>query len=160
MYPNRSVSFILIFIRVFVGGVFIYSGWNKLMAPLENFMAVLQGYQFLPLSLILPVAFLVPWLEFIFGVFLALGFLTRSSSAVLGAFLMVFVLLLARSLWLGLPIHECGCFGGGISLSPKQAIALDSGLLLAALILMGKGKSLLLSLDRRLNQGVSPIKRV
>jgi len=154
------ISFILILIRVLVGGVFVYSGWNKLMAPMENFVVVLQGYQFLSSNLILPIAFLVPWLEFIFGVFLALGFLTRTSSAVLGAFLVVFISLLARSLWLHLPIHECGCFGGGISLSPRQAMALDSGLLLAALILMGKGKSLLFSLDRRLNQGESHIKRV
>lgn len=154
------ISFILILIRVLAGGVFVYSGWNKLMAPMENFVVVLQGYQFLSSNLILPIAFLVPWLEFIFGVFLALGFLTRTSSAVLGAFLVVFISLLARSLWLHLPIHECGCFGGGISLSPRQAMALDSGLLLAALILMGKGKSLLFSLDRRLNQGESHIKRV
>ena len=154
------ISFILILIRVLVGGVFVYSGWNKLMAPMENFVVVLQGYQFLSSNLILPIAFLVPWLEFIFGVFLALGFLTRTSSAVLGAFLVVFISLLARSLWLHLPIHECGCFGGGISLSPRQAMALDSGLLLAALILMGKGKSLLFSLDRRLNQGESHIKRI
>ena len=154
------ISFILILIRVLAGGVFVYSGWNKLMAPMENFVVVLQGYQFLSSNLILPIAFLVPWLEFIFGVFLALGFLTRTSSAVLGAFLVVFISLLARSLWLHLPIHECGCFGGGISLSPRQAMALDSGLLLAALILMGKGKSLLFSLDRRLNQGESHIKRI
>jgi uncharacterized membrane protein YphA (DoxX/SURF4 family) len=154
------MSFVLILLRFFIGGVFVYSGWNKLIAPIENFIAVLQAYQFLPSDLMFPTAFLVPWIEFIFGAFLLLGFMTRTSSAVLGLFLIVFVSLLARSLWLGLPIHECGCFGGGITLSPKQAIALDSGLLLGALILVGKGKSLLFSLDRRLNKGESHIKRI
>ena len=152
--------FILVLIRLLVGGVFIYSGWHKLMAPVENFMAVLQGYQFLPSSLIPIFAFLVPWFEFIVGVFLALGFMTRASSAILSIFSVVFISLLARSLWLHLPIHECGCFGGAISLSPKQAIALDSSLLLGALILIGRGKSILFSLDQRLNKGESHIKRV
>ena len=64
--------FILILIRVVVGGVFVYSGWHKLMAPIENFIAVLQGYQFLPSPLVSAVAFLVPWLEFIVGAFLLL----------------------------------------------------------------------------------------
>ena len=154
------MSSVLILIRLLVGGVFIYSGWHKLMAPLENFMAVLEGYQFLPSSLVSAVAFLVPWLEFIVGVFLALGFMTRASSAVLSAFVVVFISLLTRSLWLHLPIHECGCFGGAISLSPKQAIALDSGLLLATLILARNGKSILFSLDQWLNKGESHIKRV
>ena len=151
---------VLILVRILVGGVFIYSGWHKLMASIENFMAVLQGYQFLPSSLIPIFAFLVPWLEFIVGVFLALGFMTRASSTVLSAFLAVFISLLARSLWLHLPIHECGCFGGAISLSPKQAMALDSSLLLGAFILMGRGKSIPFSLDRWLNKGESRIKRV
>jgi uncharacterized membrane protein YphA (DoxX/SURF4 family) len=154
------MSLILVLIRLFVGGIFVYSGWHKLMAPVENFMAVLQGYQFLPFSLVPIFAFLVPWMEFIMGSFLVLGFMTRTSSAVLGVFLMVFIALLARSLWLHLPIHECGCFGAGITLSPQQAIALDSGLLSGALILMVKGRWLRFSLDRWLNKNESHIKRV
>ena len=154
------VALFFVLIRLLVGGVSVYSGWHKLMAPVENFMAVLEGYQFLPSPFISGVAFLVPWLEFIVGVFLMLGFMTRESAAVLSVFLVVFMSLLARSLWLHLPIHECGCFGGAISLSPKQAIALDSALFLGTVLLMGRGKSIIFSLDQRLHKGESHIKRV
>ncbi|MBI3999250.1 MAG: DoxX family protein [Candidatus Omnitrophica bacterium] len=145
------MAFILLLIRIFIGGVFLYSGWSKLMTPIENFTAVLEGYQFLKPVLITPVAFFVPWLELIFGAFLALGFLTRASASVIGTFLAVFIFLLSRSLLLHLPISECGCFGSGITLAPWQALALDLGLFIASLILLWRCPKLL-SLDERLNR--------
>ena len=145
------MTLILFLARAFVGGVFIYSGWEKLMAPIENFKAIIEGYQFLPSTLVTPVAFFVPCFELIFGTFLVLGFLNRTSAVVLGLFLITFITLLSRSLWLRLPISECGCFGSGITLPPWQALILDSGLLILALILIKKRPSIF-SLDKRLHQ--------
>ena len=63
--------------RVFIGSVFIYAAWGKLMAPAENFQAVIEGYHFLKPPFVSFVARFFPWLELIFGVFLAAGFLTK-----------------------------------------------------------------------------------
>ncbi len=130
------MTFLLLLIRLVLGGVFIYSGFSKLITPIENFMAVIEGYQFLKPPFIWPVAFFLPWLELIFGTFLLTGFLTRWSAAFLGLFSATFITLLSRSLILKLPVTECGCFGAGISLGPQQALMLDLGLFLMALCLI------------------------
>ncbi|MBI4372199.1 MAG: DoxX family protein [Candidatus Omnitrophica bacterium] len=137
--------------RILVGGIFVYSGWSKLMVPVENFMAVIEGYQFLRPHAIELLATWLPWTELVFGAFLLLGFLTRASAAILGIFLAVFIYLISRSLWLHLPVSECGCFGSGIALAPWQALMLDSGLLLASIVLIIRPPQLW-SLDRRLRK--------
>lgn len=140
-------------IRLIVGGVFIYSGFSKLIAPIENFVAVIESYQFLKPQFIYPVAFTLPWLELIFGTFLLTGFLTRISAILLSLFSLLFVGLLSRSLILKLPITECGCFGAGITLTPQQALLLDLGLLFMAIcIIIGPPRRF--SLDARLRNEV------
>lgn len=143
--------FVLLLMRLILSGVFIYSGFSKLAAPLENFIAAIEGYQFLNSELIRPVAFLLPWLELIFGTFLLTGFLARLSASMLALFSAVFVGLLTRSLILKLPVTECGCFGAGISLAPHQALILDLGLFLMAVCLIVL-PSTVFSLDKRLRK--------
>lgn len=135
MFPNQK-AVPLFLIRIFLGGVFFYSGFSKLIDPVENFSAVITSYQVLPAGWVWPVAFFLPWLELIFGTFLVLGFLTRASAAFLAALSGTFIVLLSRSMILKLPITECGCFGAGIVLAPWQALVLDTGLFLMALILI------------------------
>ena len=138
-------------LRVLLGGVFTYSGWLKLMSPIEEFRMAVTQYAFLPKPLVMPAVFMVPWLELVFGTFVLLGFMTRKASAVLACFLSAFILLLARSLWLGLAVRECGCFGSALLLAPKQAILLDAALLLSALLVVRRGARSL-SLDGWLNR--------
>ena len=136
------MRFVSLLMRIVLGAVFIYSGWSKLLSPVENFIAVIQGYQFLKPPFISPTAFILPWLELTLGSFLVLGFLTRFSASVLGIFLLMFIGLLARSILLHLPVSECGCFGSGIVLAPWQAVILDSGLLAVSFILVRRGNAL------------------
>ncbi len=143
------MPFILFLFRIFIGGVFIYAAWGKLMAPVENFAAVIEGYQFLKPPFTSFIAHFFPWLELIFGTFLTVGFLTRTSAAMLSIFLAVFISLLVRSLWFHLPISECGCFGSGIMLAPWQALILDTGLLLLSVIVIWS-RPRFLSLDQKL----------
>lgn len=121
------------------------------MEPAENFMAVIEGYQFLKPPFISWVAYALPWLELIFGTFLALGFLTRTSALSLSFFVVSFIVILLRSFLMRLPISECGCFGGGISLLPWQATVLDAGLLLLLAVVLWR-KALFLSLDEELKR--------
>jgi len=141
---------ITLIIRLIIGGVFAYSGWEKLMSPVENFIAVIDQYQFIPANLIPAVAFTVPWLALIFGVYLVLGFVTRVSAIVLSVLLVVFVTLLGRAIAMNLPITECGCFGSGVTLAPHQALILDSVLLIAAVLVVSRPPTHL-SLDQKLH---------
>ena len=148
---KTKMPFILLLMRIFLGGVFMYAGWEKLMAPVENFAAVIGAYQFLKPPFIMLAAYLVPWIELVSGAFLVLGFLTRTSATSISIFLMLFIGLLLRSLLLHLPVSECGCFGTGITLAPWQALVLDMGLLLISIIIIFSPPQLY-SLDRRLHR--------
>ena len=145
------MPFILFILRLFLGGVFVYAGWGKLMAPIENFVAVIEGYQFLKPPFTWVIGNIVPWLELIFGMFLVVGFLTRTSAVLFTFFLLVFISLLLRSILLHLPISECGCFGSGIVLAPWQALILDAGLLIISLIVIWS-RPRFLSLDEKLRK--------
>lgn len=145
------MTFLTFLMRIILGGVFIYSGFSKLIAPVESFVAVIESYQFLKPQFIHPVAFVLPWFELILGTFLLTGFLSRLSAAMLSFLSLLFVGLLSRSLLLKLPITECGCFGAGITLAPKQALLLDLGLFLMAICLIICPPRLL-TLDARLKK--------
>ena len=148
---NRKASLFFVLIRILSGAVFVYSGWGKLMAPVENFMAVIQGYQFMPVFFIPIAAHLIPWLELVFGTFLVAGFLTRASAGLMSALAVTFIVILIRSIVLRIPISECGCFGAGISLAPWQAAVLDF-ILLGSLLATLARKSHAFSLDQKLSQ--------
>ena len=120
----------LALVRILVGLVFLYSGWEKVARPVEQFIAVIHQYRLFPAEWESVLAQVVSWSEFVFGSFLLLGFMIRVSASVIAILLVSFMAMLSRSLWLGLPIAECGCFGSLLSLTPFQAILLDSFLFL------------------------------
>ena len=65
---NRWLS---ISIRVFLGAVFIYSAWPKLIDP-PGFAHAVWNYRILPSEAINVAALILPWLEFVAGVALIL----------------------------------------------------------------------------------------
>jgi len=119
---------ILFFGRMFLGLIFAYSGFTKLMEPVENFQGGMAAYEVIPYAVIPFLAHVIPWIEFLFGVFLILGYLPRISALVLAGMSLSFVLLIAvtRIVTGSLPA-DCGCFGEGslVHLKPLQVLALD-----------------------------------
>jgi uncharacterized membrane protein YphA (DoxX/SURF4 family) len=85
----------------------MYAGLQKLLHPYEFAEAVL-AYQLLPQSLVGAVTAVLPWLEIAAGLTLVVGLKRRSGllllSGLMGAFLVVILITLAR----GLKI-DCGC---------------------------------------------------
>ena len=55
--------------RVCLGLVFAYSGFTKLMEPVENFQGGMAAYEIIPYVVIPFLARVIPWIEFVFGVF-------------------------------------------------------------------------------------------
>jgi len=118
----------LIAARFFLGGVFLYSGLVKLFEPVENFRGAIASYDVIPYEIVPWIAYVFPWLELVFGVFLILGFLPRLSALVLAFFSLSFMALIATTYLVhGELPAGCGCFGeGGLHLTPLQVIILDA----------------------------------
>lgn len=113
--------------RIVLGGVFAASGMIKLLEPAANFRATLYQYEIIPTALVPALAAVLPWMEWILGVFILAGYALRSSAFVLGSFSFSLAAVIALSGKLGLdPSHTCGCFGeGGPQLSYRQIFSLD-----------------------------------
>lgn len=133
----QNVLFLLA--RLLVGAVFAYSGFMKLVEPAKNFQAVLEQYAFLP-SIFLPfLARVIPWMEWLAGMFLILGYMTRACAFLLICLCLLFIVALSGPFWHGDSLKECGCFGSqGIVLTVRQAYFLDGVNLILGLLLFFK----------------------
>jgi uncharacterized membrane protein YphA (DoxX/SURF4 family) len=118
--------FLALLCRILVGSVFVFAGVLKLLAPPEEFAALLQEYQVIPTLLIQPLALLLPWIEFLSGSLLLLGWFTRLVALVVILQLLAFFSVLSLVLLFGIPLEDCGCFGGiGIAETPLQGLIRD-----------------------------------
>ena len=125
----REKNYKILFLgRLFIGLIFAYSGFNKLMEPIENFRGAMAAYDMIPYAVIPLLAPVIPWIEFIFGCFLIVGFQLRISALVLAAMSCSFVILILTTRFVtgSLPA-DCGCFGEGslLHLTPLQVVFMD-----------------------------------
>lgn len=125
----NSISYAAAAARTLVGAVFLVSGLHKLAAPVEEFAVVIEAYRLISPGMSLKAAHLLPWLEVFLGFLLVSGFQVRAASAAGGAFFTLFIAALGSTVLRGIELANCGCFGGGIHLTPHQAMTLDSVLL-------------------------------
>ncbi|MEP7145841.1 MAG: MauE/DoxX family redox-associated membrane protein [bacterium] len=103
-----SNKYLLIALRIIVGGVFIYASLGKLMDQ-EEFSKAIFNYKFLPDIFINIFAIVIPYLELISGILLVLGIFTRGSSFTFLVLLIIFIIALIQAYARGLDI-SCGCF--------------------------------------------------
>ena len=103
----RLSSWIYRIVRWVLGGIFIYSGAAKLLAP-RIFSVLIEAYGLVPDMLLMPVALILPVLEVVAGV--ALLFDIRGSLAVIAGLLLLFIAILGYGIRMGLDV-DCGCFG-------------------------------------------------
>ena len=135
--------------RLILGGVFVYSGWVKAVAPAEEFAYAIETYKVVPAALTMFIAVTVPWLEIYLGVFLVTGVFTGYSAFCLGALLLGFEGLLLQAIIRKLPVTSCGCFGASKSNSLGYELVQNLALLaLAALAAKYGGK---LSIDSKID---------
>jgi putative oxidoreductase len=96
--------------RLLVSAVFLIAGLAKVGAP-GAFADTVREFHLIPASLVLPFAFIVPWLEILFGAYLVVGFMSRVGAAGIIVLLVCFEVALLGALLSGDIHHACGCFG-------------------------------------------------
>jgi hypothetical protein len=105
LFNNKNF---LIFVRIVLGGLFVYSSMDKL-ANMADFARVIHYYRILPVGFENILAIFLPWLELITGLFLLVGRFTKGASLIYSVFLCIFIIALSQALIRGLDI-SCGCF--------------------------------------------------
>jgi uncharacterized membrane protein YphA (DoxX/SURF4 family) len=119
-----------------IAAIFLFSSYQKLSVPLENFEEILRNYAVFPEDWILLLSHSVPYVELVLGIFVFLGFFTRTSLFMTALVFSGFTYVTGRATWLKLPIQDCGCFGGAIHIPPHLMVWFDAAILALALFLI------------------------
>ena len=97
------------FIRIALGGTFVFAGVLKISDP-ARFASAVGSYRFAPHELVNLIAILVPWIEVIAGLCVVTGIWLRPGAIILVVMTGTFLPAISSALARGLNI-ECGCFG-------------------------------------------------
>jgi putative oxidoreductase len=130
---NIVLRFLHWICRLALGGVFLYSGYVKMKAPLQ-FAADIAAYKLpMPDGMLFPISQYFPWVEIILGALLLIGWKMRWWGIAASALMLFFITLLTVTYFRGIDAN-CGCFGSGDKISPLTMLR-DSVFLLPALFL-------------------------
>ncbi len=102
---SEYLSFVL---RILLGCFFIYASLGKIAHPAQ-FAQAIANYRLVPFIVLNLGAVILPWIEFIAGLFLIIGFKSRASVVVIGLLLVMFEAMILISMYRGVAI-SCGCF--------------------------------------------------
>ena len=150
MCRHRYVTFVC---RLAVGITFVVSGAGKLFEG-SAFVDDVLKYELLPDTLAQVYGTALPWVEVIVGALLILGLASRLAAGI--GMLTALSLVIANSvvLYRGLNL-ACGCFGDLAVLQTRQAIIIDSVLLILSLLILFRKEDFLNLESRIFNRGIS-----
>jgi putative oxidoreductase len=111
--------------RAMLGGVFLFSGVAKALDP-TGFASDIKAYQMLPAGPIIAImAYGLPLLEILLGVYLLAGLYLRWSAVVTGGLLIIFMIAMGQAVARGLQL-QCGCFGAAVGASLRDDVSIWS----------------------------------
>jgi uncharacterized membrane protein YphA (DoxX/SURF4 family) len=131
---DSNKQYIFLVCRLLIGGIFVWAGVEKILAPFA-FSVAIYNYGFFPGQLIGLAAAILPWVEAIAGLCLLAGLNTKGAAIITSVLLLLFVGLIIISALLGLNI-DCGCFGGVERKVGLQTIAEDAALLIVSVAVL------------------------
>ena len=105
---KKTFVFLYKIARLILGIMFFYASYDKILHP-TAFAKIVYNYQILPDYLISITAIVLPWLEFIIGVFLIAGFYIQGTAIITNFLLIIFMGAIIFNLSRGFNIN-CGCF--------------------------------------------------
>jgi uncharacterized membrane protein YphA (DoxX/SURF4 family) len=94
--------------RVYLGCFFIYASLSKIPHPAQ-FADSVANYRLIPFMFVNLGSVVLPWIELVAGLFLIVGFRSRSSVIVIGLLLVMFDVMVLINMYWGAPI-TCGCY--------------------------------------------------
>ena len=145
MGSSKAKSILSLLFRIWIGLIFAYAGYSKLLEPIENFRGSLAEYQVIPYSWLTFVSLIVPWIEFISGIFMILGLIIPFTAVVQAWMCFCFLTVIGSSHILLDSINkECGCFGltSPIRLTVWQVFIMDFINFVIALKLFNEKKTI------------------
>jgi len=126
--------YLLLALRVVIGGFFAFAGFMKVIRPWQEFAAQVRGYEIVGGVYADLIAQVLPWFQLIFGLLLLVGLLPRISLAAATGQLLFFIPVVASVIIRGIPLDDCGCFGSiGIQETPPVVLVRDSVLLVLSI---------------------------
>src|SRR5690349_12963557 len=127
-------KYIDLFSRIFVGGLFIFSGLIKLNDPIGTQIKLQEYFEFFAEDIGSFFHYFIPWaleigmimivLEVVLGVAILLYYRMDISTWVLLALMVFFTILTFYSAYFN-KVTDCGCFGDAIKLTPWESFIKD-----------------------------------
>jgi len=97
-----------IFIRIGLGGVFLFSSAGKIVDP-HAFMEIVAQYRLLPPTLVWATAVFLPWIEALCGLALVSGRFVKGAALLVSLMMVLFIAVTLYNGYRGLDV-ACGCF--------------------------------------------------
>lgn len=131
LLTNKLFIFAL---RVFLGGLFLYSSFHKIQSP-EGFAIAIRAYKILPVELSNLFALLVAWSEAVAGVMLILGVMTKKAAGAILILLVMFTVAILATVVRGIAV-DCGCFSSEGGHQTDLPLVLRNLFLIAAALMV------------------------
>lgn len=106
--PILHRGIIILFLRLFLGGLFIYASSYKIIHN-TRFKNTVANYEILPYWMINITSIILPWLELLIGALLIIGIFVRSCAFIQCLLLALFIVAIGINIARGLEFY-CGCF--------------------------------------------------
>lgn len=154
------LKFLVQLSRIFVGAMFVFSGFVKLVDPIgsqykfqEYFSESVLNLEFL-IPYTLPFSILLILIEIILGVMLLLGYKSKATVWSLLGITTIFLFLTWYSAYYN-KVTDCGCFGDALKLSPWETFYKNIVLIVLILLLLFKVKNIQNIFSEKISKGLT-----